>query len=111
MQLDLDRPWVVAAWLFGSAQDGEVRPGSDVDVAVLAEPRPSWTELAELQSDLSLSCGHEVDLVVLNGTSSVLRMEALRGKPIFCRDPERRAVFASRAAMEYEEDMALAERG
>ena len=107
----VSRPWVIAAWLFGSAQDGHVRPGSDVDIAVLAEPSPSLDQQLELQASLSAATQEEVDLVLLNGASSILRFEALQGRPIYCRDPEQRAIFASRTAREYEDDMALAERG
>jgi predicted nucleotidyltransferase len=30
-------PQVIAAWAFGSAKDGEIRPGGDLDIAVLFE--------------------------------------------------------------------------
>ena len=105
------RHWVLAAWLFGSSQDGVVRPGSDVDIAVLSDSLPSLEERLELQSHLAHATQEEVDLVWLNGASSVLRFEALQGRPLYCRDPERRAEFASLAAREYEDDMALAQRG
>ncbi len=107
------RPNVVAAWLFGSAREGTVRPGGDVDVAVLFSGRPALDELADLRADLQDALGfEEIDLVVLTDDSpSALRFEALSGRRIFCRDPQRVAEFQSLAAREYEDDMAFAARG
>ena len=107
----LNRPWIVAAWLFGSSQCGSVRLGSDVDIALLADPTPSLEEQLDLQVELATLTREDVDLVLLNGASSVLRFEALQGRSLMCNDPEARAVFASLAAREYEDDMALAQRG
>ena len=101
-------PELVAAWAFGSAQDGTVDPGSDVDIAVLFESAPSLDTqialLAELQEALQFE---DIDLVVLNDANPILRFEAISGRPLFCRDLERRAGFASLTAREYEDEMAL----
>lgn len=107
----VSQPWVVAAWIFGSSQNGTVRPGSDLDIGILADPLPTLTQHLDLQGQLAHACQEDVDLVVLNAASSVLRFEALQGPSLYCGDIERRAVFASLTAREYEDDMALAERG
>jgi predicted nucleotidyltransferase len=107
-----ETPEVLAAWAFGSAQDGQVTPGSDVDVGVWFETPPSFAQqlalLARLQETLSLD---EVDLVVLNDANPILRFEALSGRTLFDRDPVRRAGFASLTAREYEHAMAFWARG
>ena len=104
-------PELVAAWAFGSAQDGTVSLGSDVDIAVLFESAPSLDTqialLAELQEALQFE---DIDLVVLNDANPILRFEAISGRPLFCRDLERRAGFASLTAREYEDEMALWQR-
>jgi predicted nucleotidyltransferase len=41
-------PPVIAAWVFGSAQGGQIQPGSDLDIGVLFETKPSLEELIDL---------------------------------------------------------------
>ncbi len=104
-------PAVVAAWAFGSAQGGELRPGSDADVAVLMEQPPTFEAqlalLGRLQAALRLDA---IDLVILNEANPILRFEAVSGRPLFNRDPEAVAGFVSLTAREYEDEMAQWER-
>jgi len=101
-------PRLVAAWVFGSAQDSFVRPGGDVDVGVLWQGQPSLDDLAALRMGLQDALQIDaIDLVVLNDASPILRFEAISGRPIFCRDAGQRAVFASLTAREYEDEMAM----
>jgi predicted nucleotidyltransferase len=102
---------VIAAWAFGSAQDGHVRAGSDIDIGVLMKSPPSLDEQLELVAALesALRIGN-VDLVILNEVNPILRFEAISGRAIYCSDMGRRAEFASLTAREYEDEMALWER-
>jgi len=105
-------PTVIAAWAFGSAQGGEVAEDSDVDIGLLMESSPSFDEQLELWVKLQKAIKvAELDLVVLNGANPILRFEAISGKALFCRDAGRRAEFASLTAREYEDSMALWQRG
>ena len=113
---DLQNVWettpdIVAVWAFGSAQEGELRPGSDVDIGVLMARPPSFDDqldlLGRLQDALRLD---EVDLVVLNDASAVLRFEAVSGRRLFCRDLPALAEFQSLTAREYEDEMAQYEQ-
>ncbi len=110
-------PEVVAAWAFGSAQDGQVRPGSDLDIGVLMARPPAFDEqldlLGRLQDTLALD---EVDLVVLNDANAILRFEAVSGRRLFTRDLLALVEFVSLTAREYEDEMAqyaraLSQRG
>lgn len=105
-------PDVVAAWAFGSAAGGDLRDGSDVDVGVLMARQPTFDEqldmLGRLQDALGLD---EVDLVVLNEAHVILRFEAVSGRRLFIRDLPAAAEFVSLTAREYEDAMALIERG
>lgn len=106
-----NHPAVVAAWVFGSAQDGVVRPGSDLDVGVLFDQPPALNELANLRADVQQAVELEdIDLVVLNRANPVLRFEAVSGRAVHCRDAGRRAVFVSLAAREYEDELAWVQR-
>ncbi len=103
---------IIAAWVFGSAQDGTIKPGSDLDLAILFDVVPTLDELSELRADLQQALQIDnIDLVALNRASPILRFEAISGQAVFCRDRGRRAEFASLTAREYEDAMALARRG
>ncbi len=105
-------PEVVAAWAFGSARDGEVRDGSDVDVGVLMARPPTFDDQLNLLGRLQAALGlDEVDLVVLNEANAILRFEAVSGRRLFIRDLPAVVEFVSLTAREYEDDMALIERG
>src|SRR5262249_37328287 len=105
-------PNVLAAWAFGSAQAGQVRAGSDLDIGVLFASPPSLDALADLRADLQAVWQFDhIDLVALNNASPILRFEAVSGGLLFCRNAERRAAFVSLTAREYEESMAMVQRG
>jgi len=102
---------VTGAWLFGSAEGGEVREGGDVDIAVLFERKPDLDELATLRERLQRALGFDnVDLVALNGASPILRYQALCGTRVFCARESWCARFASLTAREYEDEMAQCRR-
>ena len=103
---------VIAAWAFGSAKEGILRAGGDVDIAVLFDQSPSLDERVELLIGLQRALGiDEVDLVVLNGASPVTRFEAVSGRLLFSRHIGKQAEFVSLAAREYEYAMALYQWG
>jgi predicted nucleotidyltransferase len=102
---------LLGAWVFGSARDGEVRPGSDLDIAVLFAEKPSLDTLARCRASLQEALQFEdIDLVPLNGASPILRFEALQGIRVCCTDEDRCAEFASLTAREYEDEMAMCQR-
>jgi predicted nucleotidyltransferase len=47
-----DVPQVMAAWGFGSGQNGIILPGSDLDIGILWSELPTLERLADLRSDL-----------------------------------------------------------
>ncbi len=115
MKLDLDAlatalaedPRVILATLFGSARDGVVRPGSDVDIGVLLAPALTAVEFYTFYVEMTarLKTIAELDLVDLNHAGSVLAFEALCGRRLLVRDRDAVAAFSSRVAREYEDDM------
>jgi len=101
-------PETVAAWVFGSAGTGFLKPDSDLDIAVLFNTTPKLDTLLWLRARLQQAMNIEaIDLVVLNNASPVLRFEAISGRAVYCRDMDKRAVFASLTAREYEDEMAF----
>ncbi len=103
---------VLAVWVFGSAQEGIIQERSDIDFGVLFVQKPLLDELADLRSDLQDALMFdEIDLVVLNDAHPFLQIEAMRGKRLHCKDEEKVAALVSLAAREYEDAMALLQRG
>jgi len=102
---------VTAVWSFGSAKDGIVAPGSDLDIAVLFSSLPNIEQLAELRADLQDVFDFDsIDLLILNSAGIISSMEAVSGKTLFCSDRNKRAEFVSLVARQYEDDMAFIEK-
>lgn len=102
---------IIFALLHGSASGGEVKPGSDIDLALYLSGKPDW----ELYNDVmavvsSVAADAECDIGILNHAEPVYRFEALKGRLLFCRDMEVYLSFFSLAAREYETQMADYER-
>lgn len=101
-------PGIRHVWLFGSARGGSVRSGGDVDFGLLFDSMPGLERLADIRASLQQATGIEdIDLVVLNGASPVLRFEAVSGRCVYSRDPADRVDFVSLTAREYEDEMGM----
>ena len=115
MRLDLEAvagtfahdPRVVLVTVFGSAQEGEVPEGSDVDIAVLLSPEMNPTDFYAFYQEMAtkLPAIDKLDLIDLNHADSILAFEALCGRRLFVRDPDAVAAFSSLVARQYEDDM------
>jgi predicted nucleotidyltransferase len=104
--------YITAVWAFGSAQEGWIRPGSDLDIGVFFISAPSLDELADLRSELqNVLQFDDIDLVVLNTASPITRFEIISGRLIYCRDQGKLAEIASLTAREYEDSMAFIQLG
>jgi predicted nucleotidyltransferase len=68
---------LIASYRFGSQVKGTARPGSDVDLAVLAQrPIPNLRRF-ELAQELAAQLHRDVDLVDLHQASTVMKMQVL----------------------------------
>jgi len=100
---------IVAAYLFGSLAQGRATPRSDIDIAVLLKraARPEASDLdrqLQLMGDISRFADREVDVIILNSASPVLKDQVLRpGRRIFERDRRARVDFEVRVGQEYED--------
>jgi predicted nucleotidyltransferase len=99
-------PQIAAAWVFGSAARGELRPGSDIDVGLLLrDPKVTAADeyqfLGELVARLEVvTAPRTVDVVLLEHQGPVFAHEALiDGELILEQDRERRIEFESGAVM------------
>lgn len=104
-------PNVLAVWVFGSARQGSVPTGGDIDFGVLYAQKPSLDEMADLRADLQDALRFDdIDLVTLNDAHPILRFEAVSGTRLVCKDDEEMASFVSLTAREYEDVMAFLQR-
>jgi predicted nucleotidyltransferase len=114
-------PQIAAAWVFGSAARGELRPDSDVDVGLLlVDPARTAADeyllLGELTARLeAVTAPHPVDVVLLEAQGPVFAHEALvDGVLVFERDRERRIDFEATTvtrAIDFRPTQELAKRG
>ncbi len=98
------------AYLFGSAARGEDQPGSDVDVAVLADEELSLNQLALLSETLAgaLGAARRVDVADLRAASPVLCAEVVRDGVVLAeRDPLDRFDFEMDAIRRFEDTRQL----
>ena len=96
-------PPVRLAVLFGSTVRAQIRPDSDVDIAILPDQSglDDEDELS-LARELTLAARAEVDLVRLDTASTLLKWQiATTGIPLTERAPGEFARFQARAASEY----------
>jgi predicted nucleotidyltransferase len=99
-------PQIAAAWLFGSAARGELRPDSDVDVGILLrDPRVTAADEYMMLGDLIarlevVTAPRPVDVVLLEHQGPVFAHQALvDGHLIFEPDRERRIDFEAATVM------------
>jgi predicted nucleotidyltransferase len=98
---------IQAAYVFGSVASGRVRPGSDVDIAVLLNPKSarlgSLRYRLQLAAEIANAIGRsDVDLVILNDASPVLAHQVLsKGKLAFERSARARIEFQVRTVNTY----------
>lgn len=100
------QPAISLAYLFGSQVSGTAYSGSDVDVAFLFKKGhlPTTDGLLQMQDDLISQLRREVDIVILNEASPIIRMQVLRkGKKIIERDHQVYIDFFVRTVREYDD--------
>ncbi len=114
-------PQIAAAWVFGSAARGELRPDSDIDIGILLrDPRATAADeymlLGELTARLEvITAPRAVDVVLLEHQGPVFAHQALvDGTLILEPDRERRIAFESNAVMrgiDFRPTWEIAQRG
>lgn len=109
-----DLPEVVAVYLFGSANDGRMRPDSDVDLAVLHDdglgPLSRLDLRTTLASRVEAVVDRRVQVVSLAEASPILAFEALNGRVLLDRDPVARSLATVRMMQRYEDHRILLDR-
>ena len=102
-------PDIFFAYLFGSSQNGIVKEGSDIDIAIYQKGNDLFIRFrVEEQVEKIIGGGITVDIVELQKTNnSTLAFEALRGKQLFVRNEyvNEYVDFYVLTCRQYEDDM------
>ena len=85
-EFSLQRTNFLLVFLFGSFAGGFGTDESDVDVAIMFKKVPDFYELSDLQEQLSRCAGKEVDILILNTASPIIKMQVLRYGLLVMRD-------------------------
>jgi uncharacterized protein len=107
-------PSIELSVLFGSVAMGNARAKSDLDIAVLPRRDASLSLMEELQlqHELSVATGLEVDIVRLDLANPLVKHEVARhGTPLLERVPGAFGRFSADAALEYLDLLPLFEQG
>jgi predicted nucleotidyltransferase len=95
-------PALLVIYRFGSEAQGTARPGSDIDLAVLAQSRVAPNLLVEVQQGLAMLLHRDVDLIDLRAVSTVMQMQVLStGECLFSCDDRARELFEMVAYASY----------
>ena len=95
---------ISVAYLFGSHAKKLNTPVSDIDIAVLLSETPKnlFEYYLYLVNKLSGIVGDDLDLIILNTASPMLKHQIIKyGKIIYTRNEKERIMFESRAESEY----------
>jgi predicted nucleotidyltransferase len=83
---------ILAVLLLGSAARGDMRPDSDIDLALMAVPgdKTDVLERSQMAGELSYELARSVDVGEISSKNLVYAREALlKGTLLFCRDIEK----------------------
>lgn len=103
---------IIFALLTGSAREGTVKAGSDLDIAIYIEDGADKWKTINKVCDICdrIVPGVTADIGILNNAEPVYRFEALKGHLLFTRDQDTWAAFFSLSCREYESQMVSFER-
>lgn len=73
-----DEEDILLAFVFGSFVSDHFTKKSDIDIAVLFNQMPVFTEFLKLKDNLSEALSREVDIVILNNASPIIKMQVLK---------------------------------
>ena len=99
-------PEILFALLLGSARDGHIPPGGDLDMAVSLGSRLTLTLLERITAIAQrVLPGIDIDIGCFDRAEPIYRFEALKGRLLFARDNDIFLDAYSLACREYESQM------
>ncbi|MGM0396467.1 MAG: type VII toxin-antitoxin system MntA family adenylyltransferase antitoxin [Bacillota bacterium] len=93
---------ILFAYLFGSFVKGKVREDSDIDIAIYQVEKLDTDTYLAIKSELSEACKREIDLIILNDATPLLKYEIYRNNILlFSRDKSVESNFKVKTLFEY----------
>lgn len=93
---------VTFAYLFGSYVRGTLRSDSDIDIAIYLSEEMDIDSYLGLKMDLTEACKREVDLVILNKATPLLKFQVYKeNRSLFTRDKSAETNFKVKTLFEY----------
>jgi len=93
---------IVFAYVFGSYVSGKLRNDSDIDIAIYLNNQMSTDEYLDLKMKLTTASKREVDLIILNSATPLLKFEIYKKHILlFTRDEIEESNFKVKTLFEY----------
>ena len=93
---------IIFAYIFGSLVTGTYRNDSDIDLAIFINENISFDEYMEIKMKLTEVCKKEIDLIILNSATTLLKFEIYKNHILlFTRDKNKESGFKVRTLFEY----------
>ena len=93
---------IIFAYIFGSFVTGTYRNDSDIDLAIFINENISFDEYMEIKMKLTAVCKKEIDLIILNSATTLLKFEIYKNHILlFTRDKNKESGFKVRTLFEY----------
>ena len=90
------------AYIFGSAKEGNIKEGSDIDIAVLLKNNYNSMLSLEIGAFIEEHFKCKTDVVELNKANPILKHEVFKQrKRLFERDSTKRAIFEANSFRDY----------
>ncbi|MBE6083187.1 nucleotidyltransferase domain-containing protein [Acidilutibacter cellobiosedens] len=93
---------ILFAYIFGSYAKGNMRADSDVDIGIYLKEEMNIEEYLKIRMDLTKICKRQVDLVVLNAATPLLKYEIYKNNILlFTRDRTIESNYKVKILFEY----------
>ncbi len=93
---------IIFAYIFGSYVQGKIREDSDIDIAIYLEENMDAETYLEIKMDLTKVCKREIDLIILNNATPLLKYEIYKNNILlFSRDKAIETSYKVRTLFEY----------
>ena len=93
---------IIFAYIFGSYVQEKIRIDSDIDIAIYLEKKIDAGTYLEIKMSLTEACKREIDLIILNDTTPLLKYEIYKNNILlFTRDKAIETSYKVKTLFEY----------
>lgn len=93
---------IIFVYIFGSYVQGKMRTDSDIDIAIYLEKKMDIETYIEIKMHLSEACKREIDLIVLNDATPLLKYQIYKNNMLlFTRDKTIETSYKVKTLFEY----------